>query len=84
MDGVRAGDLAGGQKARDVEIAFGGRRWADAHRFVGELDVHGVGVRRRMHGYGLDTELLAGALDPESNLAPVGYQDLVEHRPRER
>ena len=79
MHGVGAGDLAGGKQARNVEIAFGGRRRADAHAFVGEADVHGVGVGGRVHGDGSDAELLARALDAQCNLSPVGDQDFVEH-----
>ena len=82
MDGVGAGDLAGGEQARDVEIALGGRRRADAHALVGEPHVHGVGVGRRVHGDGGDADLLAGAQDPERDLAAVGDQHLVEHRVR--
>ena len=79
MHGVGAGDLAGGKQARNVEVAFGGRRRADAHAFVGEAHVHGVGVGGRVHGDGGDAELLARALDAQCNLSPVGDQDFVEH-----
>ncbi len=79
MHGVGAGDLAGGQQARNIEIAFGGGRRPDAHALVGKADVHGVGVRGRMHGDGGDAELLARALDAQCNLSPVGDQDFVEH-----
>ena len=80
MDGVGAGDLAGGEQARDVEIALGRRRRADAHALVGEAHVHGIGIGRGVHGDGGDADLLAGALDPERDLAAVGDQHLVEHR----
>ena len=80
MDGVGAGDLAGGEQARNVEIALGGRRRADADALVGEAHVHGVGVGGRMHRHGGDAQLLAGALDAQCDLAAVGDQDLVEHR----
>ena len=79
MHGVGAGDLAGGEQARDVEIAFGGRRRADADALVGQAHVHGIGVGGGMHGDRGDAELLAGALDAQRDLAPVGDQDLVEH-----
>ncbi len=45
MHGVGAGDLAGRKKARNVEIAVARGRGADAHAFIGEAHVHGVGVR---------------------------------------
>ena len=79
MHGVGAGDLAGGEQARNVEVAFGGGRRADAHALVGEADVHGVGVGGRVHGDGGDAEFLARALDAQCNLSPVGDQDFVEH-----
>ncbi len=49
MDGIGAGDLTCREKARDVEIAFAGSRRADAHAFVGQADVHGVRVGRRVY-----------------------------------
>ncbi len=76
---VGAGDLAGGQQPRDVEIAFGCGRRADAHALVGETHVHRVGVGGRVHGDRGDAELLARALDAQCNLSPVGDQDFVEH-----
>ena len=36
MDRLDVGDLGGGDDARDVEVALGGRRPADADRLVGE------------------------------------------------
>ena len=49
MHGVGAGDLAGGEQRRNVEIAVLGRRRADADALVGEPHMHGVGVGGRMH-----------------------------------
>jgi hypothetical protein len=46
MDRVGPGDLAGGQQARDVEVAFGRGRRADAHAFIRQPHVHGVGICR--------------------------------------
>ena len=80
MDRVRAGDLAGGQQRRHVEIAVLRRRRADADAFVGKPHMHGVGVGGGMHRDGTDTEFLARAQNPQGNLAAIGYQDLVEHR----
>ena len=79
MHGVGAGDLAGGEQRRNVEIAVarGGR--ADADALVGEPHMHGVLVGGRMHGDRRDAELLAGAQHAQRDLAAVGDQDLVEH-----
>ena len=79
MHRVGAGDLAGGDDLVDVEIAVARRRRADADALVGEPHMHGVGVGGRMHGDGLDAELLAGAQDPERDLAAIGDEDLLEH-----
>ena len=80
MHRVGAGDLAGGEQRRDVEIAVARRRRADAHALVGEPHMHRVGVGGRMHRDGRDAELLAGAQHPERDLAAIGDQDFVEHR----
>ena len=80
MDGVRAGDLAGGDQRRDVEIAVAGGRRADADALVGEAHMHGVGVGGGMDRDGGDAEFLGGAQDAQGDLAPVGDEDLVEHR----
>ena len=37
MDRLHVGDLGGADDARDLEVAFGRRRRADADRLVGEL-----------------------------------------------
>ena len=79
MHGVGAGDFAGGEERRDVEIAVLRRRRADADALVGEPDMHGVGVGGRVHGDRRDAELLAGAEHPERDLAAVGDEDFVEH-----
>ena len=78
MHGVGAGDLAGGEDRRNVEVAVARRRRADADALVGEPHMHGVGVGGRMHRDRRDAEFLAGAQDAERDLAAVGDQDLVE------
>ncbi len=79
MDGVGAGDLAGGDDRRNVEIAVARGRRADADALVGEPHMHGVGVGGRMDRDRRDAELLGGAQDAQRDLAAVGDQDLVEH-----
>src|SRR5580704_6872819 len=79
MHGFGAGDLASGDQCGNVEIALS-RRWrADTHAFVGELDVHGVGVGRRMHGDGRNAQFLAGAQHTQGDLTAIRDQDLVKH-----
>ena len=79
MHGVGAGDLAGRENGRDIEIAVLGRRRADAHALVGEAHVHGVGVGGGMHRDGENAELLTGADHPHGDLAAIGDQDFIEH-----
>ena len=82
VDGVAAGGRGRGDEGRDVEVALRGGRRADVHGLVGEPDVQRVAVGGRVDGDGLDPELVAGADDPDRDLAPVGDQDAVEHRRR--
>jgi hypothetical protein len=78
VDRVGVDDLGGGNDVGDVEVGFGRRRWADAHGFVGQSDVHRVGVRGRVHGDGLDAHFVAGAVNAERDLAAVGDEQLVD------
>src|SRR5208337_4012044 len=80
VNGVGAGDLARRHDGRNVEIAVARGRRADADALVGQLDVHRVLVRGRIHRDGGDAELLGGAHDAQRDLAPVRDQNLVEHR----
>ena len=79
MHGVGAGDLACRKQRRNVEIAVAGGRWTDADALIGEPHVHGVSVGGRVHRYRRNTELLARAQHAQSDLSPVGNQDLIEH-----
>ncbi len=79
MDRVGAGDLAGGQQRRNIEVAVAGGGRADAHAFIGKPHMHGIGVRGRMHRHGRNAELLASAQHAQSNLATIGNEYLVEH-----
>ncbi len=80
MDGVGAGDLAGGEQGRNVEIGVARRRRADAHQFVGQLHMHGFGVGGRMDGDGGDSQLLRRAQDAEGDFAAIGDKDFFEHQ----
>ena len=80
MDGLGAGDLAGGDDGGNVEIAVARRRRADAHALIGQAHMHGLLVGGRMDGDGRDAELAAGAQDAQGDFAAIGDEDLVEHR----
>src|SRR5690606_17109658 len=79
MHGVGAGDLAGSHDRGDVEVAVLGGVGTDADALVGQPHMHGIGIGGRVHGDGLDAELLARAQDAQRDLAAVGDEDLVEH-----
>ena len=79
MNGVRVGDHRRRDDRRNVEIALPRRGRSDADALVGEPDMHRVLVRRRVHRDGPDAHFLAGAVDPERDLSPIGDKDLVEH-----
>ena len=80
VDRLDVGDLGGGDEPGDVQVAVGARRLADADRAVGQLQVGGVAVGLRVDGDDLDAQLLAGADDPQRDLAAVGHQDPLKHR----
>ncbi len=84
MHGIGAGDLAGGEQRRDVEIAVLGGGRPDADALVGQAHMHGVFIRRRMHRDGGNAELLASPQHPQRDLSAVGDEDLVEHQRNSR
>ena len=79
MDGVGAGDLGGGDEARDLEVGVARRRGADADVVVGEADVQRLAVGLGVDGDRLDAELAAGANDAQRDLAAICDQDFLEH-----
>ena len=79
MDGLAAGRHRRGDDGLDVEVALCRGRRADADGAVGEAHVHRVLVGGRVHGHGLDAELVQRANDAHGDLASVGYEDPGEH-----
>jgi hypothetical protein len=79
MHRVGAGDLAGREQRRDVEIAVAGGRRADADALVGEADMHRVRIRGRVHRDCCNAEFLARAQHTQRDLSAVGDQDFIEH-----
>ena len=80
MDRVGAGDLGGGDEARDLEIRLARGRGADAHVVVGEADVERLAIGFGVHGHRLNVELAARADDSERDLAAIGDQNFLEHQ----
>ena len=48
--------------------------------FIGETDMHGIGIRRGMDGDRCDPQLLACSLNAERDFTAIGDQDFIEHR----
>ena len=80
MHGIGAGDFAGGEQRRDVEITVLGGGRPDADALIGQAHMHGVFIRRGVHRDGGNAELLASPQYPQRDLSAVGDQNLVEHR----
>ena len=81
MDRVGPGDLGGADDRRHVEIAVGAPRRSDAHVLIREPHVQRVLVRLGEHRHRLDAEFPARHDDAQGDLAAVGDQDLLKHRP---
>ncbi len=79
MDGLDVGHLGGADDARDLQIAFGGRGWADADGVVGQFEIRRIAVGRAVDGDDFDAEILAGADDPQGDLTTIGDEDALEH-----
>ena len=73
------GHLGGRNDGGYIQVAKRRLRGADTNRFVSQFDVLGFTVGLGVHHNGLDTELAAGALDAQGNLAPVGDENFPEH-----
>ena len=79
MNGIDIGDLGGTDDAIDFQIAFASRCRADADRLVGKLHMKGVYVRFGINSNGADSQLLAGAYDPQGNLPAIGDKNFLKH-----
>ena len=68
-------DFGGRNDVRDVEIAVGRGRGADAHGMIGQTDMHGIGIGGGVHRDGFDTHFMSRAVNAQRDFAPVGDQD---------
>ena len=80
VDRGGAGDLGRGDDRRDLQVRLGGRGRTDAHRFVGERQVHQLAVGGGVYRHRLDPQLLACAKDAQGDFAAVGDQHFFQHR----
>ncbi|MNC45746.1 hypothetical protein D3C81_1803660 [compost metagenome] len=72
MDGVGLRQGCDAHQIGKVQIAVLGQGRTDAIGFVRQPDMEGISVGFRINGDRIDIHLLAGADDPDRNLAPVG------------
>jgi hypothetical protein len=79
MDGVDIGDFGGTDDPVDPEVAFIRRGFADANGFIGQLNVHRVGIGLRIDRYRPNIQFLAGPDDANCDLATIGYEEFLEH-----
>ena len=81
MHRLRARLLGGGDDLLDHEIGLGRRGRSDRDRLVGHFDVKrvlvGLGINRDRR----DPHPVRGPDDPARDLAAIGDQNLLEHRP---
>src|SRR5690606_8307864 len=75
MDRIDIRDLGRADDGRNIEIAFGGCRRADADRLVGVTHMERVLIDLGMHGDGFDSHLLARPNYPAGDLAAVRDQN---------
>ncbi|MCY1275166.1 hypothetical protein D9M70_238010 [compost metagenome] len=80
VNAIGTGDFSGGDDRRDVQVGLAGRGRADAHRFVGQRQMHQLAIGGGVNGHRLDPELLARAQDAQRDFATVGDQHFFQHR----
>src|SRR5260370_36858105 len=79
MDRVGACNFGRADYGRNVQVAVGAARGADADVLVRKADVEGVLVGFGVHRHGLDPELATRVDDAHRDLTAVGDQDFLEH-----
>src|SRR3989442_9153944 len=80
MNRVGPGDFSRADDGRDVEVAVGASRRADADVLVGIFHVQRVLVRLGIDGDRLDAELAARHDHAQRALPTIGDQNFLEHR----
>jgi len=68
MNRVHVRDFRRADDAVNPQITVRRGGLADANGFIGQLNVHGIGVRFRINGDGADVQFFAGADDPNGDL----------------
>ena len=79
MDRVDIADLGGADDTFDFEITVLARSFTDTDGFICELNMERIDIGLRVNRERFDPKFLAGADDPQGDLATVGDEYLVEH-----
>ena len=79
MNRVHIRDLRCADDAVNAQITFRRRRFANANGLIGQLHVHGIGIRFRINGHRADVQFFASADDPNGYLAAIGDQNFFKH-----
>ena len=79
MNRFGVGDFCSRNDLVDLEVTLGTLRAAHTVGFVGECDVHRIGVRLAVHSDRLNSHFATGANDAERYLATIGNQNLLKH-----
>ena len=62
----------------DVEIAVGRSGRADAHRVIGQPDVHRISIGGGVHRHRFNPHFMRRAVDAQRNFAAIGDQDTLD------
>ena len=79
MDGVHIGDFGSANDAIDAQITLVCGSFTDTDRFIGELNVHGIGIDLRVNGNRADIEFFTGSDYADGDFAAISYQKFFEH-----
>ena len=79
MDRIHIADFRRGDDLVNLQVAVDAASRSDAVSFVGECDVHRIGVRFAVDGNRLNSHFATGANDAKGNLTTVGNQNLLKH-----
>src|SRR5437868_13145288 len=79
MYGFGIGNLRRADHCRNIQIALGKLRRANADRLVRKTYGQRVAIRFAVDSHGAYAQLFASANDTQGNLATIGNQNLLKH-----
>ena len=80
MDRFGISDFGSTDKSRHVQIALMNRGRSDTNGLVGEANVLGIRICKRVGNHRFNAHFLTGALNAKCDFSAVGNQNLTEHR----